>query len=160
MSKKTKKILILILILLLLSLTLAYIIEHVLGHKPCELCIYQRFPYFVSILLILNILLIKKYIKTSLITLSLVSLFGFIIALYHVGIEQGFLNESFVCKTENLGQNLSKEDLLKQLGKNTISCKDVPFRVLGLSLASINTILSFVLFYIFLKIFKNYEVNR
>ena len=160
MSKQRKNILILILFLLLASLISAYIIEYVLKQEPCKLCIYQRFPYFVSILLLLNILLLKKYIKQSLLTLSLVSLCGSAIAFYHFGIEQGFFNESLVCETKDLGQNLSKEEVLKQLKENTISCKNVTFRVFGLSLATINTIFSFVLFYIFLRLFKNYEVDR
>ncbi len=160
MNKKTNKILILTLFLLLVFLISAYIIEYVFGHQPCKLCVYQRFPYFVSIFLISNILMLKKYIKLSLLAVSLVSLFGSLIAFYHFGIEQGFFSESFVCETQNLGQDSSKEEILKQLKENTTSCKNVTFRVFGLSLASINTIFSFILFYIFLRLFKNYEINR
>jgi len=160
MSKQRKNILILILFLLLVSLISAYIIEYILKQEPCKLCIYQRFPYFVSILLLLNILLLRKYTKQCLLILSLVSLCGSAIAFYHFGIEQGFFNESLVCETKDLDQNLSKEEVLKQLKENTISCKNVTFRVFGLSLATINTIFSFILFYIFLRLFKNYEVDR
>ena len=160
MNKKTNKILIIILFLLLVSLISAYIIEHVLGYQACKLCIYQRFPYFVSIFLILNILLLKKYTRPTLLALSFVSLIGSAIAFYHFGIEQGFFNESFVCETQNLSQETSKEDILNQLKENTVSCKDVAFRVFGLSLASINVIFSFVLFFIFIRIYKNYEINK
>ena len=160
MIKQRKDILIVILFLLLVSLISAYIIEYILEQEPCKLCIYQRFPYFVSILLLLNILLLRKYIKQCLLILSLVSLCGSAIAFYHFGIEQGFFNESLVCETKDLDQNLSKEEVLKQLKENTISCKNVTFRVFGLSLATINTIFSFVLFYIFLRLFKNYEIDR
>ncbi len=160
MSKQRKNILILILFLLLISLISAYIIEYILKQEPCKLCIYQRFPYFVSILLLLNILLLRKYIKQCLLILSLVSLCGSAIAFYHFGIEQGFFNEPLVCETKDLDQNLSKEEVLKQLKENTISCKNVTFRIFGLSLATINTIFSFILFYIFLRLFKNYEVDR
>ena len=160
MSKQRKNILILILFLLLVSLISAYIIEYILKQEPCKLCIYQRFPYFASILLLLNILLLRKYIKQCLLILSLVSLCGSAMAFYHFGIEQGFFNESLVCETKNFDQNLSKEEVLKQLKENTISCKNATFRVFGLSLATINTIFSFILFYIFLRLFKNYEVDR
>ena len=160
MNKQRNNILILILFLLLGSLISAYIIEYVLKQEPCKLCIYQRFPYFISILLLLNILLLKKFIKQSLLILSLVSLCGSTIAFYHFGIEQGFFNESLVCETKDLGQNLTKEEILKQLKENTVSCKNVVFRVFGLSLATINTIFSFILFCIFLRLFKNYEDNR
>ena len=85
---------------------------------------------------------------------------GAIVAFYHFGIEQGFFEESTVCTANSLDQILSKEDLLKQLKQNTVSCKDVTFRFLGLSLASINTIFSLILSYIFFKMFKNYENNK
>ena len=160
MAKNINITLLSILSLLILSIFSAYIIEYGLGHKPCKLCLYQRYPYFISIFLILNILLIKKYVKISLLMISLVSLVGSIIAFYHFGIEQGYFNESIVCEAKNLDQNLSKQDILKQLSENAISCKTVTFRVLGLSLASINTIFSFVLSCIFIRLFINYEINR
>ena len=160
MNKNTNIILFSIVSLLVLSILSAYIIEYSLGHKPCKLCLYQRYPYFISIILILNILIIKKYIKLSLLIVALVSLLGSIIAFYHFGIEQGFFNESLVCEIKNLDPNLSKEDILKQMSENLISCKTVTFRLFGLSLASINTIFSFVLFVIFLKLYRNYEINK
>ena len=159
MNKKTNTILIFILFALSLSLISAYIIEYGLGHKPCKLCIYQRFPYIVSILLILSILLFKKNIKIHLLLLSIISLLGSVLAFYHFGIEQGFFNESVVCEVKNLEQSLSKQDIIEQLKKNTVSCKDVNFTLFGLSLASINTIVSFILFMIFVRLYKNYEIN-
>ena len=157
MDKNLNKILFLILLILSISIFSAYFIEYVLGHKPCKLCIYQRYPYFISIFLIFNILIFKKYIKLSLLGLMLVSLFGSVIAFYHVGIEQGFIDESVVCNVKNFDQNLTKDELFKALGENTISCKTVTFRVFGLSLATINTIFSLFLFGIFFRLFKNYE---
>ncbi len=159
MKKKSNTTLIFILAALSFSLIAAYTIEYAMGHKPCKLCVYQRIPYFFSIFLILNILLIKRYVKPTLLLLALVSLSGSILAFYHFGIEQGFFSESFVCETQNLDGNLSKEEILKQLKENTVSCKDVNFKVFGLSLASINTIFSFALLIIFLKLYKNYENN-
>ena len=160
MNKKTNTILIFILFGLSLSLISAYIIEYGLGHKPCKLCIYQRFPYIISILLILSILLFKKNIKIHiLLLLSIISLLGSVLAFYHFGIEQGFFNESVVCEVKNLEQSLSKQDIIEQLKKNTVSCKDVNFTLFGLSLASINTIVSFILFMIFVRLYKNYEIN-
>tara|TARA_B100002052_G_scaffold212079_1_gene193975 strand:+ start:637 stop:1119 length:483 start_codon:yes stop_codon:yes gene_type:complete len=160
MNKNINNTLLLILSFLVLSIFSAFIIEYGLGHKPCKLCLYQRYPYFLSVIIILSILLTKKYIKLSLLILALISLLGSIVAFYHFGIEQGFFNESLVCEAKNLDLNLSKEDVLKQLGESTISCKNVTFRVFGLSLATINTIFSFVLFGIFLKLFRNYEINK
>ena len=160
MEKTSKNILVSIFILLLFSLASAYIIEYFLGYEPCKLCLYQRYPYFISITLIFNILIIRKYIKNSLLILSIVSLFGSILAFYHFGIEQGFFSESFICEATNLDKNLTKEELLSQLSTTIVSCKDVTFSFYGFSLASINTIFSFILFCIFIILFKNYETNR
>ena len=160
MEKNFNKVLLAILAFSILSIFSAYFIEYVLGHKPCKLCLYQRYPYFVSVFLILNILVLKKYVKLILLTLALVSFFGSAIAFYHFGIEQGFFNEAQICEAKNFDKNLSKEELLKNLKESTISCKTVTFRVFGLSLASINTILSFILFGIFAKLYKNYERNK
>jgi len=159
-DKKNSLFLIIVLLLLILSLISAFIIEYGLGHKPCKLCLYQRYPYYVSILLLTSIFVLKKNIRIHFLLLSIVFFLGAIVAFYHFGIEQGFFEESAVCETKNLNQVLSKEDLLKQLKQNTISCKDVAFRFLGLSLASINTIFSLILSYIFFIMFKNYENNK
>ena len=159
-DKKNSLFLIIVLFLLILSLISAFIIEYGLGHKPCKLCLYQRYPYYVSILLLTSIFVLKKNIRIHFLLLSIVFFLGAIVAFYHFGIEQGFFEESTVCETKNLNQVLSKEDLLRQLKQNTISCKDVTFRFLGLSLASINTIFSLILSYIFFMMFKNYENNK
>ena len=160
MNKNTYIILVSIFSILILSLFSAYYIEFVLGHKPCKLCIYQRYPYFISILLLINIFFLKKLVRLCFLFLSLVSLFGSILAFYHFGIEQGFFSESIVCEAPILDENLTRKEILKQLSEKTISCKIVTFKVFGLSLASINTIFSFVLFCIFIRWFKNYEINR
>ena len=159
MSRKNNTILIFILLALSASLISAYVIEYGFGHKPCKLCIYQRFPYIVSILLLLSILLFKRNVKFHLLILAIVSLLGSILAFYHFGIEQGFFDESIVCETQSLQEGLSKKDILEQLKQNTVSCKNVTFTFFGLSLASINTIVSFVLFVIFIRLYKNYEIN-
>ena len=159
MSKNSKIILYVTLFLMIGSLFAAYFIEHGLGHKPCKLCLYQRLPYFFSIVLILNILLIRKYEKFSLLILSLIMLVGSSLAFYHYGIEQGFFNESFICEDSNLVNEMNKEEILSQLRENVISCKDITFTLLGFSLASINTIFSFLLSCIFIMLFRKYESN-
>ena len=88
-------------------------------------------------------------------------IFGASVSLYHVGIEQGLFNESLICNIGIGDENLSKEDLLKKLQNSSpISCKDVTFRFLGLSLATINTVISFLLSVIMVKVIKNYEKNK
>jgi len=154
-----KKFLLSILIFILFVLTSAFIMEYGLGHHPCKLCIYERIPYFISILLIGKIFFIEAYNRAVLLILSLVFIVSSVLAFYHFGIEQGFFNESLICTTVNLHETLTKDDLLKQLSENTISCKEVSIRLFGLSLAAINTIFSIVLSVIFLKLFLNYGKN-
>ena len=160
MLKQTNNIF-LIVILAIISLTIisALIIQYLLGHEPCKLCLYERIPYFLSMLLIIKILFIKKYEKITFLILSLIFIGSAALAFYHFGIEQGFFSESLACVTGDLSKALSKEELLEQLKQNSISCKDVSFRMLGLSLAAINTIFSLVLSVIFIRLFMNYEKN-
>ena len=156
MSKQSNSVF-LIAILAIISLTIisALIIQYWLGHEPCKLCLYERIPYFLSILLLIKILLFKKNEKITLLILSLVFVSSSTLAFYHFGIEQGFFNESVVCEAASLEKNLTKEDLLKQLKQSNISCKEVNVRILGMSLATINTIFSLVLSVIFFKLYKN-----
>ena len=101
----------------------------------------------------------KKYERITLLILFLVFISSTTLAFYHFGIEQGFFSESLACSTGDLSKTLSKEEILEQLKQNSISCKDVSLRISGLSLAAINTIFSFVLSVIFIKLFRNYGEN-
>jgi len=148
-----------ILIFVFLILISAFLIEYALGHEPCKLCIYQRIPYFLSVILIVKIFFIKKFEKITLLILSLVFFISFGLAFYHFGIEESFFKESVACSTENFGNELTKEEILEKLKQNSISCKNVSFRVLGFSLASINSIFSITLSVIFLRLFINYGKN-
>ena len=67
------------------------------------------------------------------------------------------MKESTVCGLKNTSDIISKEELLKQLQKKTISCKDVTFRIFGFSLTTFNIIISLILIILLIKIFKNYE---
>ena len=145
----------------ILSLTIAYFIQYILGHKPCNLCLIERIPYIASIILISLIFIINKFEKLISLILLLFFTFGSIVSFYHVGIEQGYFNEALLCNTGNINENLSGEDLLKQLQKSTaISCKNVTFRFVGLSLATINTIISITLSVIMFRVIKNYGKNK
>ena len=156
LNKKNNTILIIIFFIILLSIISTLIIEHVLDHQPCNLCLYERIPYFVSALLLIYIFLFKKYERIIFLILFLIFVLSFLLAFYHFGIEQGFFSESFVCNVENQSEILSKEELLKELNQKIVSCKEVTFRFLDLSLANINAILSVVLSIIFLQLFFNY----
>ena len=157
---KNKIIFILILLFSIFALFAAYFIQYVLEHQPCNLCLIERIPYIFSIIIISIILFTKKFEKISLITLSLIFFSATLIATYHFGIEQGFIKESLVCNLNNESDNLSKEVLLSQLKEMPVRCKDVTFKIFGLSLATFNIFISLILSIINIKLFMNYEKNK
>ena len=141
----------------LISVISAYFIEFILDHKPCNLCLIERIPYVLSIILIILNYFFKKNERFIILLLCLIFVFSFIISLYHFGIEQGFFEESMVCRSKNVLDIISKEELLKQLQEKTVSCRDVTFRIFGISLTTFNSIISLFLFIFLIRIFKNYE---
>ena len=143
-----------------IALISAFFIEYILGHQPCNLCLIERIPYGLSIMIIMAIFLIRKNQKFLVMLLILTFIFSFAISFYHFGIEQGFFQESSVCGVKSLSESITKEDLLKQLSEKTISCKDVTFRIFGLSLTSINIVISLLFIITLSKIFKKYEKNK
>ena len=143
-----------------IALIFAYFVEYILGHQPCNLCIVERIPYIISIILIAVIFIVKKNQKFLTLLLILTFVFSFTISIYHYGIEQGFFEESTVCNARNFIENITKEDLLKELSKKTISCKDVTFKFFGFSLTSINVVLSLLFIITLIKIFIKYEKNK
>ena len=141
----------------LISIISAYFIEYVLGYQPCNLCLIERIPYGLSIILIILNYFFNQNKQFVILLLILVFVFSLLISLYHFGIEQGFFEESTVCGIKDANNIISKEELLKQLQLKTISCKDVTFRIFGLSLSTFNIVISLVIFILLIKIFKNYE---
>ena len=150
----------LIFLVSLVSIVSAYFIEHILGHQPCNLCLIERIPYVLSIILIILNYLLEKNEKFIILLLIIIFAFSLIISIYHFGIEQGFFEESAVCGIKNSAEIISKDELLKQLQEKNISCKDVTFRIFGLSLTSINILISFLLTILLTKIFISYEKNK
>ena len=150
-----KLILNLLIIFSFFALSFAYFVEFILGHEPCNLCKIERIPYIGILIFGSLILFINKWEKQILFLVFLLFLFGSVISLYNVGIEQGIFNESLLCE---LGLNNRIEDssqLLKSLENTPISCKDVTFTIFGLSLATFNAVINILISYIVIKlIFK------
>ena len=150
-----------LLILSFLILSLALIIEYVFGYQPCNLCLIERIPYSLSIIvLLLNFLFKKDQIFFS-VLLMLIFSFSAIISIYHFGIEQGFFEESLICTSNNLDL-ISKEQILNSLKELNISCKNVAFKIFGLSLTTYNIFASLLMFILSAKIYllNNNYVNK
>ena len=148
-----------ILVFSILSLSIAYFIQYVLGHKPCNLCIIERIPYIAAIILISLVFILNRYQKIISSLILIFFIFGAVVSFYHFGIEQGFFSESLVCDLGKKSEPISTKELLKELNAQIISCKDVTFRVFGFSLATLNTIISFLISVIVLRIGFNYGKN-
>ena len=148
-KKNYYQILLILSILILLS---AFVIEFIFGYQPCNLCIIERFPYMIAITIILLTYIFKKNIIFYDILLVLVFLFSILISIYHFGIEQGMIEESMVCKSKSLDL-ITKEDILNSLQDLRISCKDVAFRIFGLSLTTYNIIISIIMLLLSIKVY-------
>ena len=155
-----KKILVLTFLISLFALISAYLIEYILGHQPCNLCLIERIPYMVALIIIMINYKFNHLEKYLILLLVIVFLAGMLISLYHLGIEQGFITESLVCDLKNSSKILSKEEILQQLQQKIVSCKDVTFKIFGLSLTTFNVIISLLLTVVFTKIYLNYEKNK
>lgn len=157
---KRDTILKLILVFSIFAILSAYFIQYVLGHQPCNLCLIERIPYIASIITISIFLLLKRFEKLFLTMLISIFISAFVISGYHFGIEQGFIKESLVCDLNSTSVNLTKESLLNELKQKTVSCKDVTFKIFGLSLATINIFISLIISVIIIKLFLSYEKNK
>ena len=145
----------LIFVISFISIVSAYFIQYVLGHQPCNLCLIERIPYILSILLIIfnHISKINKKILFSL--LILIFVFSLGVSIYHFGIEQDFFEESTICGLKDSTKVITKEELLKQLNERVISCKDVTFRIFGFSLTTINIFINLILIITSIRCYKN-----
>ena len=160
MVKNNKNLLIkLILLISIIALISAFFIEFILGHQPCNLCILERIPYFLAIIVILLNYKFIEFEKFFILFLTIIFLFGTALSLYHLGIEQGLIQESLVCDLKSGSNLLSKEEILKQLQEKKVSCKDVTFKIFGLSLTSYNILISILITFSAGKIYFNYDKN-
>ena len=160
MVKNSKNLLIkLILLISIIALISAFFIEYILGHQPCNLCILERIPYFLAIIVILLNYKFIEFEKFFILFLTIIFLFGTVLSLYHLGIEKGLIQESLVCDLKSGSNLLSKEEILKQLQEKSVSCKDVTFKMFGLSLTSYNILISILITFSAGKIYFNYDKN-
>jgi len=143
-----------------IALMSAYFIEYVLGYQPCNLCQYERIPYFLAILILLANFKYNKLEKYFILFLIIIFFIATLLSLYHLGIEQGLIEESLLCDLKKGTNIVDKDEILKQLQQKNISCKDVAFKIFGLSLTSYNIIICLLLTVSSTKIYFGYEKNK
>ena len=155
-----KNLFLAIFLISLIALISAYFIEYILGHQPCSLCLYERVPFFLAILIVLINYKYDKLEKYFILLLAIIFFIATILSLYHIGIEQGFIQESLLCDLKKGANIIDKDEVLKQLQQKRISCKDVTFKIFGLSLTSYNIMISLLLTIGLTKFYFGYEKNR
>ena len=141
---KRKNFYLLIFIFSILAIFFALYVEYYLQYKPCKLCLYQRIPYIIAIFISF---VGYNYYKNDSILLLVILIFilSFLISGYHYGIEKNIFEEFSGCATNNIDIT-DKTKLLKTLSENIPnSCKDVNFKLFGISLAGINSVLSLLI---------------
>ena len=143
LERKFKIFYFLIILLCLSSICYAFFVEYILGYKPCILCKYQRVPYILGLILGL-IAFVKSSNKRIIFFIFLTFLISMTLSGYHVGIEQELYQSIFNCSDDNLSI-LEGSKLLESLNVINPDCKNVNFAVFGVSLATINFVLSFVI---------------
>ena len=136
------------------ALGFAFIAEYVLMIAPCELCIYQRYIYFILIIIsTITICFRLAFIQRFLLFCSTIVVFvGCLIAFYHVGVEQQIFTEPSSCaSTINKSSSLTLEEMKNQIYNNITHCSEVSFKFLGISMAGWNGILLLIVFIILTK---------
>ncbi|MFL2886991.1 MAG: disulfide bond formation protein B [Candidatus Pelagibacter sp.] len=138
-----KKFYLFVLFYSLFAILFALYIEYVLGYKPCKLCLYQRIPYVIAIFISF---IGYNYFKNDkiLILIIIIFLISFFISGYHYGIENNIFEEFSGC-TNKFIEIIDKSEILKSLNDIIVSCKDVNFKIFGISLAGINLLLSLLI---------------
>ena len=161
MLKNSKNLLIKFIFLVsIIALVSAFFIEYILGHQPCNLCILERIPYLLAIIIILLNYKFNHFEKYFILSVTIIFLLAVFLSLYHLGIELGFVQESVVCDLKSGSNLLSKEEILKQLQEKSVSCKDVTFKIFGLSLTNYNILISLLITISAAKIYFNYDKNK
>ena len=157
---RKKKLFLTIFLISFIALISAYFIEYVLGYQPCNLCLYERIPYFLAILILLANFKYNKLEKYFILFLIIIFFIATLLSLYHLGIEQGLIEESLLCNLEKGSNIINKDEILKQLQQKNISCKDVTFQIFGLSLTSYNIIISLLLTITLTRFYFGYAKSR
>ena len=140
----------------------ALIAEYIYNLQPCELCLKQRHPYYIILIILSCILFISSSYKIWLFGLiQLASIYGLFYSIWHVGVENKFFSGPSSC---SVGLEKSRDTLsLKEqiLSKQVISCDEIVWSIFGISAASLNTLLLVFIFIVnALYIIKNYGSQK
>ena len=114
----------------------AYAFEY-LGYAPCELCLKQRFAYYavIPLSLVLALLPVNAQ-RAGLYCVGVIMLASFVFGIYHAGVEWKFWPGPTTCTGGSMGTGLP------DLTKKAVMCDEPAIRIIGLSLAGWNAVIS------------------
>ncbi len=141
MSISLKNAHIIMISIAVISLLAAYLAEYIFLLAPCPLCIYQRFPYLIFIMVGLIGLSSQCSYRKYYITVIIVAI---LIASYHTGIERGIFELSSFCKPlVSVSDNISVADFKEMLYHKQIAlCNKPALVIFGLSMTEWNLLLN------------------
>ena len=148
--------------LCVIAISIALIAEYIFNILPCKMCLYQRYPYYFIISIFIIFYLFRKTSNLWLyILVELAVLYGLFYSIWHVGIEQNLLTGPSSCSGK-LIESSSIDNLKEQiLNQTIISCNEISWSILGLSAATLNSLLLFLFLLInTIFIFKKYNDNN
>lgn len=146
------------------ALILAYLSQYFFGFEPCILCIYQRILFFI-ILILASVGIYfynnKKFLKIIFLSCCFVMIINVLVAFYHSGIELKVFSEYSRCSTKDYSQVKDIEALREMLMRtNAKKCSEVDLRVLSLSMAQWNFIISLMILIFFRIVFIYQNAHR
>jgi len=145
-----------------IALISALIAEFYFNLAPCEMCLKQREPYYIIILGFIFISILRWQTRIWFyLGVQLISIYGLFYSLWHVGIENQLLPGPSGCSSKlNSTDNILslKEQIL---AKPVINCEDIAWSIFGLSAATINSMLLFLIFILnAIYVWKNYGAKK
>lgn len=146
--KSPAKILLAIALICVGVLITAYIMEHLFGVLPCQMCLYERNVFMVvGIASCLSYFLVPaRFHSSALIIIGVVFMGGSALASYHVAVQQHWVSLPSFCAANEFGGLDSVEALKAQMMKTPlVRCDQVTWSLFGLSLAAYNALLSFIM---------------
>ena len=121
----------------------AWAFQHLGGLAPCSLCLWQRWPHAVAVLMGTLALMLPGVVWPLLGALAVGA--SAVLGAYHTGVERGWWEGPTTCSAGPIG-GLSTDELFDQImNAPLVRCDEVPWEMFGLSMASWNMVISLVL---------------
>ena len=154
---------VIVLIISSIAIVIALIAEYAFDILPCQMCIYQRYPYYFIIIFSVIFIVLKNIPPTLYYWITTLSFtVGLFFSTWHVGIEQNILPGLPGCSIDiSKSQSLSKlKDQI--INQNIITCDEVTWSFFGISAATLNSVLLIILLLINIKllILNNYNKEK